>query len=57
MSTPPPSKYVTLVSADGFEFVVLRDAAMVSPIIKGMLDVKSQFAEAKYARCVFHEIK
>lgn len=36
-----PSKYVTLVSADGFEFVVLRDAALVSPIIKGMLDVRS----------------
>jgi hypothetical protein len=52
-----PSKYVTLVSADGFEFVVLREAAMVSPIIKSMLDLKSQFAEAKDARCVFQEIK
>jgi transcription elongation factor B subunit 1 len=51
-----PSKYVTLVSADGFEFVVLREAAMVSPIIKSMLDLKSQFAEAKDARCVFQEI-
>jgi transcription elongation factor B subunit 1 len=37
----PPSKYVTLVSGDGFEFVVLREAAMVSPIIKGMLDPRS----------------
>lgn len=36
-----PSKYVTLVSGDGFEFVVLRDAAMISPIIKGMLDPTS----------------
>lgn len=36
-----PSKYVTLISADGFEYVLLRDAAMVSPIIKGMLDVRS----------------
>ncbi|KAK0386575.1 hypothetical protein NLU13_6410 [Sarocladium strictum] len=51
-----PSKYITLVSADGFEFVVLREAAMVSPIIKGMLDVRSQFSEAKDARCVFHEM-
>ncbi|KAM0402832.1 hypothetical protein HYE67_008229 [Fusarium culmorum] len=50
------SKYITLVSSDGFEFVVLRDAAMVSPIIKGMLDVRSQFAEAKEARCVFQEM-
>ena len=37
-----PSKYITLVAADGFEFVVLRDAAMVSPVIKGMLDVRSE---------------
>jgi transcription elongation factor B subunit 1 len=37
-----PSKYITLVSADAFEFVVLREAAMVSPIIKGMLDVRSK---------------
>jgi elongin-C len=41
MDTVAPSKYITLVSADGFEFVVLREAAMVSPIIKGMLDVRS----------------
>ncbi|EGX93396.1 transcriptional elongation regulator (Elongin C), putative [Cordyceps militaris CM01] len=33
-----PSKYVTLVSGDGFEFVVLREATMISPIIKGMLE-------------------
>ncbi|KAJ6439667.1 methyltransferase domain-containing protein [Purpureocillium lavendulum] len=52
----PPSKYVTLVSADGFEFVVLREATLVSPILKGMLDPRSQFAEAKDARCVFQEI-
>ncbi|KZZ98694.1 BTB/POZ fold protein [Moelleriella libera RCEF 2490] len=54
-----PSKYITLVSGDGFEFVVLRDAALVSPIIKGMLDVRKyagQFAEAKDARCVFQEM-
>lgn len=37
----PPSKYVTLVSADGFEFVVLREATLVSPILKGMLDPRS----------------
>lgn len=41
MATTAASKYVTLVSADGFEFVVLREAAMVSPIIKGMLDPRS----------------
>lgn len=36
-----PSKYITLVSAEGFEFVVLRDAAMISPILKSMLDPSS----------------
>jgi transcription elongation factor B subunit 1 len=41
MDVPAPSKYVTLISSDGFEFVVLREAAMVSPIVKGMLDPKS----------------
>ncbi|KAF4970923.1 hypothetical protein FSARC_2119 [Fusarium sarcochroum] len=57
MDLHTPSKYITLVSGDGFEFVVLRDAALVSPIIKGMLDVRSQFAEAKDARCVFQEMR
>jgi hypothetical protein len=35
------SKYVTLVSSDGFEFVVLREAACVSGAIKRMLDPRS----------------
>ncbi|KAF9766514.1 hypothetical protein IL306_001078 [Fusarium sp. DS 682] len=56
MDVQAPSKYITLVSGDGFEFVVLRDAALVSPIIKGMLDLRSQFSEAKEARCVFQEM-
>ncbi|KAL7923062.1 BTB/POZ protein [Trichoderma austrokoningii] len=56
MDSSAVSKYVTLVSGDGFEFVVLREAAMVSPIVKGMLDPRSQFVEAQTARCVFQEI-
>jgi len=36
------SKYVTLISSDGFEFVVLRDAACISGAIKRMLDPQSQ---------------
>ncbi|KAM3506853.1 hypothetical protein MY10362_002105 [Beauveria mimosiformis] len=56
-TTQTPSKYVTLVSGDGFEFVVLREATMVSPIIKGMLEPRSQFAEAVDARCVFQEMR
>ncbi|KAG5938425.1 hypothetical protein E4U59_003788 [Claviceps monticola] len=51
-----PSKTVTLVSGDGFEFEVLREAALVSPVIKHMLDARSQFSEAKDARCVFQEM-
>lgn len=57
MDSRSPSKYVTLVSGEGFEFVVLREAALVSPIIKGMLDPRSQFAEAQDARCVFQEMR
>ncbi|KAK3314698.1 BTB/POZ protein [Apodospora peruviana] len=49
-----PSKYITLVSSDGFEFVVLREAAMISPTIKGML--RGQFAEAITGRCQFPEV-
>jgi transcription elongation factor B subunit 1 len=51
------SKYVTLVSNDGFEFVVLREATMVSPAIKSMLDPRNQFLEAKTGRCVFQDIR
>lgn len=50
-----PSKYITLVSSDGFEFVVLREAALVSPTIKGML--RSQFSEARTGRCTFPEVR
>lgn len=41
-NAPSLSKYVTLVSSDGFEFVVLREAVLVSSAIKGMLDPKSE---------------
>ncbi|KAI2463343.1 POZ domain-containing protein [Annulohypoxylon bovei var. microspora] len=50
------SKYITLVSSDGYEFVVLREAAFISPAIKSMLDPNSQFSEAITKRCVFQEI-
>lgn len=36
------SKYVTLVSSDDFEFVVLREAACISGAIKRMLDPASE---------------
>ncbi|RDW75103.1 putative elongin-C [Coleophoma crateriformis] len=56
MATPSQSKYVTLVSNDGFEFVVLREAACVSGVIKRSLDPKSGFAESAAGRVTFDEI-
>ncbi|TVY67522.1 Elongin-C [Lachnellula suecica] len=50
------SKYVTLISSDGFEFVVLREAACISGAIKRMLDPKNAFQEASRAQCKFEEI-
>ena len=41
-------KYVTLVSSDGFEFVVLREAALRSKVIKSMLDPRSTFLSSLY---------
>jgi elongin-C len=49
--------YVTLVSSDGFEYVVLRDATLISPVIKGMLNPRSAFLEATTGRCVFQDIR
>lgn len=37
-----PSKYITLVSGDNYEFVVLREAAYISPAIKSMLNTQSE---------------
>lgn len=39
------SPYVTLVSADDFEFHVRRSAACVSGTIRRMLDVQSKFMD------------
>lgn len=38
-----PSTYVTLISSDGFEFIVRRDCAYHSKTIKTMLDPTSKF--------------
>lgn len=37
-----PSPYVTLISSDGFEFIVRRESAYVAGPIKKMLDPTSQ---------------
>jgi transcription elongation factor B subunit 1 len=66
------SEYVTLVSCDGFEFVVKRSAAVISGTIKRMLNPRStslheepeheltfadRFQEVLTNRCVFGELK
>ncbi|PKS10450.1 hypothetical protein jhhlp_002201 [Lomentospora prolificans] len=56
MAEAGPSKYITLVSSDGFEFVVLREAALKSTVIKSMLDTRSRFKEAITGVCRFQEI-
>ncbi|EMC91756.1 hypothetical protein BAUCODRAFT_303309 [Baudoinia panamericana UAMH 10762] len=39
--------YVTLVSSDGYSYVVQRSAACISPAIRRMLDPANGFLESK----------
>ncbi|KAL2849561.1 BTB/POZ protein [Aspergillus pseudoustus] len=55
-SDPTQSEYVTLVSGDGFEFIIPRSAACVSGTIRRMLDPSSKFSEALSGRCVFENL-
>ncbi|CCC05269.1 BTB/POZ protein [Copromyces sp. CBS 386.78] len=48
------SKYITLVSKDGFEFVVLREASLCSDYIRGML--RNNMTEARTGRCELQDI-
>ena len=43
MPSSAPSEYVTLISSDGFEFIIRREAACISGTIKRMLDPNSEF--------------
>lgn len=45
-------KYITLVSGDGFEFVVLREAALRSKVIKSMLDPRSMYLPFSLPLCL-----
>ncbi|GMN24009.1 hypothetical protein TIFTF001_000389 [Ficus carica] len=47
---------VKLISAEGFEFVVHKDAAMVSQTIRNMLTSPGSFAEAQHGEVTFPEI-
>ncbi|KAI2881626.1 hypothetical protein CBS76997_9832 [Aspergillus niger] len=56
-SNPPSqSEYVTLVSGDGFEFVIPRSTACVSGTIRRMLEPSSRFSESVTGRCVLENI-
>ncbi|KAJ6024125.1 hypothetical protein N7540_004922 [Penicillium herquei] len=47
---------VTLVSSDGFEFILPYETACVSGTIRRMLDPTSNFLESRSGRCIFEEI-
>ncbi|PON85133.1 S-phase kinase-associated protein 1-like [Trema orientale] len=47
---------VKLISAEGFEFVVHKDAAMVSQTIRNMLTSPGSFAETQHGEVTFPEI-
>eukprot|EP00244_Chara_vulgaris_P012528 TRINITY_DN6620_c0_g1_i1.p1 TRINITY_DN6620_c0_g1~~TRINITY_DN6620_c0_g1_i1.p1 ORF type:complete len:105 (-),score=23.37 TRINITY_DN6620_c0_g1_i1:258-572(-) len=47
---------VKLISADGFEFVIDRQAAMVSNTIKNMLSSSGSFTETELGEVKFPEI-
>ncbi|KAM0716165.1 hypothetical protein Q7P37_008679 [Cladosporium fusiforme] len=50
------SDYVTLISSDGYSFVVQRSSACISGAIKRMLDPSYGFAESKTNTCRFENI-
>lgn len=51
-----PSPFVTLISADNYEFIIRRDAAMISGTIRRMLDLQSNFSEAQSGVCHLENI-
>uniref|UniRef100_A0A2P2L4X5 Elongin-C n=1 Tax=Rhizophora mucronata TaxID=61149 RepID=A0A2P2L4X5_RHIMU len=47
---------VKLISAEGFEFVIDKEAAMVSQTIRNMLTSPGSFAETQHGEVTFPEI-
>ena len=47
---------VKLISAEGFEFVIHKDAAMVSQTIRNMLTSPGSFSETEHGEVTFPEI-
>lgn len=52
-----PTKYVMLVSSDGFEFVVPREVCYVSPVLKKMVVPDGAFIENQTGRVVLPNVK
>ncbi|KAF9741066.1 hypothetical protein PMIN06_008121 [Paraphaeosphaeria minitans] len=50
VESKPTSAYVTLVSNDGYEFKILRDAACIAGTIKKAFDQSSGFREVSENR-------
>eukprot|EP00961_Rhodomonas_salina_P002421 33629-Rhodomonas_salina.1 len=50
------SDYVTLISSEGFEFVIERRCALMSGTIKTMLTGPASYAESKENTVTFPEI-
>ncbi|KAG1173254.1 hypothetical protein G6F70_005758 [Rhizopus microsporus] len=51
------SEYVKLISSDGFEFIIHREAAIRSGTIKNMLSGPVQFRESVENEVTFRDIK
>ncbi|CAM9024231.1 unnamed protein product [Wickerhamomyces anomalus] len=49
-----PTEYITLVSSDGFEFIIRKKAAMVSGTLKNMLS--STFRETEERKIKLQEM-
>ncbi|CAK4031437.1 transcriptional elongation regulator elc1 elongin c [Lecanosticta acicola] len=56
MASADLTEYVTLISSDGYSFVVRRPAACISDAIKRMLDPQNGFMESKTNTCRFDNI-
>ncbi|KIV98692.1 uncharacterized protein PV09_09520 [Verruconis gallopava] len=56
MSEKKVSEYVTLVSCDGFEFIIRRSAACIAKTLNRMLDPANGFQESIENRCYLESI-
>ncbi|RIA99492.1 BTB/POZ protein [Glomus cerebriforme] len=54
--TNTPTEYVKLISSDGFEFYIERNAVLVSGTIKNMLSSPRQFMESEQNEVHFRDI-